>query len=196
MFAYRERICKPLPTLVIVLALIACLPALGCGSPEESDAPSPAAGSAEGQDPGSGPQAEDPAAAEPEVSEADPADVEVITSWLEALSEGDTEGAARYFAIPSFAENGPRFDIRSLADAVAFNETLPCGAELLSAETVGVFTTATFRLLERPGGDCGAGTGGEASTSFVIEDRHIVEWRRLGTEPPGQGAPGEQGSIT
>ena len=51
----------------------------------------------------------------------------------------------------------------------------------MRAETQGQFTTATFRLTERPGpGICGPGTGEAAKTSFVIRDGKIVEWRRVG----------------
>jgi hypothetical protein len=114
--------------------------------------------------------------------EADPADVEVIDGWVTALRRGDVEAAASYFAIPSVAENGPILvRIRSENDARNFNESLPCGARLIRADTVGEFTTATFRLTERPGpGLCGPGTGGTAQTSFVIRDGKIVQWRRVG----------------
>lgn len=177
MFVYRGGICKSLAT---VLTLFACLLALGCGSGQESADSTTKSGAAE----------------EPDVGDADPEAVEVITAWVDTLSEGDTEGAAEFFAIPSVAENGVTVEIRSTADAVLFNETLPCGAELTAAETVGEFTTATFRLIERPGGNCGAGTGGEASTSFVIEDGKIVEWRRVGAGSPGQAPPDAQTNTT
>ena len=112
----------------------------------------------------------------------------MIEDWSATLSEGDVEGAADYFAIPSTAENGPLLiKIESRADAIAFNESLPCGAEVISAQTEGEFTTATFRLSERPGGGCGTGVGGTASTSFVIEDGKIVEWRRIDGQPPSGG---------
>ncbi len=129
---------------------------------------------------------------------ADAADVAVIEEWSETLSEGDVEGAAELFATPSTAENGSfRVEIQSAEEAVAFNETLPCGAELLTAETDGDVTTAIFELSDRPGGDCGSGTGGEAATAFRIEDGEIVEWRRVAVpggediDPagPGPGAP-------
>jgi hypothetical protein len=88
------------------------------------------------------------------------------------------------------AENGPLLiNIRNLDDARRFNESLPCGARLVHAETQGQFTTATFRLTERPGtGFCGSGTGEAAQTSFVIRGGKIVEWRRVGTggEAPGR----------
>jgi hypothetical protein len=129
---------------------------------------------------------------EPKVAgDADPGDVRVIDAWVTALRRGDVDAAARYFAIPSVAENGPLLlQIENLDDARRFNESLPCGARLVRAETQGQFTTATFRLTERPGpGICGPGTGGAAKTSFVIRDGKIVEWRRVGAG--GQRAPSQ-----
>jgi len=119
---------------------------------------------------------------------ADPADVQVIDGWVTSLRHGDVDAAAGYFAIPSVAENGPILvRIRSVDDARQFNESLPCGARLIRADSAGEFTTATFRLTERPGpGSCGPGTGGVAKTSFVIRDGKIVQWRRVGA---GGGAP-------
>lgn len=123
---------------------------------------------------------------------ADPEDVRVINAWVTALRRGDVDSAAGYFAIPSVAQNGPLLiRIRDLDDARRFNESLPCGALLMRAEAQGQFTTATFRLTERPGpGVCGPGTGGAATTSFVIRDGKIVQWRRVGTGD-GQPAPSQ-----
>ncbi|MDQ3572693.1 MAG: hypothetical protein M3383_07530 [Actinomycetota bacterium] len=113
-----------------------------------------------------------------------PTDAQVIEDWAQALSEGDTEAAAAFFAIPSVAENGILVEIESEADAVAFNSSLPCGAEVEGTTSEGSFTTASFRLTERPGGGCGTGTGGTAQTSFVIESGLIVEWRRIDGPQP------------
>jgi hypothetical protein len=122
--------------------------------------------------------------------DADPGDVRVIDAWVTALRRGNVDAAARYFAIPSVAENGVLVRIRSLDDARRFNESLPCGARLIRAETSGDFTTATFRLTERPGrGVCGNGTG-LAKTSFVIRNGEIAQWRRVG-QPGAQGAPSQ-----
>src|SRR5215208_3524064 len=122
---------------------------------------------------------------------ADPADVEVIDGWVTSLRHGDVDAAADYFAIPSVAENGPILvRIRSVDDARQFNESLPCGARLIRADSAGEFTTATFRLTERPGpGLCGPGTGGVAKTSFVIRDGKIAQWRRVGAGSGGGQAP-------
>lgn len=124
----------------------------------------------------------DPDEAPAEIAgDADPADVRVIDEWARALASGDVEGAAGFFAIPSVAENGILIEIEDENDALRFNASLPCGAELIGAESQGEFTTATFRLIERPGaGRCGDGTGETAETTFVIEGSKIVEWRRVG----------------
>lgn len=126
---------------------------------------------------------------------ADPEAVEVVDEWATALAAGNVSKAASYFAIPSIAENGPSVvQIRDRGDALLFNGSLPCGAELLRAQQRGRFVVATFRLGERPGpGTCGAGTGARAKTAFRIEGGKIVEWRRVltGGEQRGQPIPSD-----
>ena len=151
----------------IAIALIAALSLAACGGEETvvrapAERPRP-----DGEIPGG----------------ADPAEARVIDEWAMTLSEGDVDGAARFFAIPSVAENGPALiQIRDLDDARLFNASLPCGAELARAVSEGDFVVATFRLTERPGpGSCGSGTGEEAQTAFVIEDgrdRRVAAGRR------------------
>ena len=107
---------------------------------------------------------------------------------MSALSRGDAEAASGYFALPSVAENGAApVTLRTHADVVAFNSSLPCGAKLVRTRPLGRFIAATFRLTERPGGACGPGTGQLARTAFVIRDRKIVQWRRLPNPPRGGG---------
>ncbi len=131
----------------------------------------------------------------PDVADAEPADVRVIEAWSNALRGGDVDAAAGYFAIPSTAENGPLLTkIGSTEDAIAFNDSLPCGAELISARSEGDLTTATFRLTDRPGGGCGSGIGGKASTSFDIVDGKIVEWRRIDEGPNSGNGGGTDGA--
>jgi hypothetical protein len=123
---------------------------------------------------------------------ANAADVKVIDGWVTALRHGNVDAASKYFAIPSTAQNGSILArIRSFDDARRFNESLPCGARLVRAESAGEFTTATFTLTERPGpGVCGPGVGGVAKTSFVIRDGKIVQWRRVGAAGGAPPAPG------
>lgn len=128
----------------------------------------------------------------PKIDNADPDAVAVIDNWAKALTDGDVEAAAGYFAIPSTAENGPQLiKIGNAERARFFNESLPCGAILIEAVTAGEFTTATFKLTDRPGGDCGQGAGGLAKTSFVIKDGKITDWRRVGNQPQSQPDPGQ-----
>jgi hypothetical protein len=116
----------------------------------------------------------------------------VIRGWADALRAGDTTRAARYFALPSVAENGPpTIPIRTREDAELFNISLPCGARLVGVKSNGRYAIATFRLVKRPGGDCGDGIGQRARTRFLIRDGQIVEWRRvpLPSDRPSIGTP-------
>lgn len=121
--------------------------------------------------------------------DADPEDARVIDEWSTALREGDVEAAADHFEVPSIAQNGtPPLELESREAVIAFNEALPCGAELIRAEQRDRYTVATFELTERPGeGSCGPGVGTEARTAFVIRDGKIAAWIRAAdefVEPP------------
>lgn len=157
-----------MPRLLTLLLLAAVLGLQACGGDDEGSS-------------GSAPTPEEAAA-----TEGDSGDVEVIRGWSEALSEGDIDAAAEFFALPSSAENGFTVAIETVEDARAFNDSLPCGAELESTEAQGEFITATFRLMDRPGVPTCPGDGSTAQTSFVIEDGKIVEWRRVAV-PTEQG---------
>jgi hypothetical protein len=126
---------------------------------------------------------------------ADPAEVKVIDDWAKALTAGDIDRAASYFAIPSLTQNaGPKLEIADLGDARLFNSSLPCGAVLVEARPKDRFVIATFRLTERPGpGTCGSGEGHEAMTAFEIDDDgKIRQWIRVVASPGagGSNAPG------
>jgi hypothetical protein len=113
----------------------------------------------------------------------------VIRAWADTLRHGDLHGAARFFAVPSLVSNGtPPTVLHNRADVLLFNASLPCGARLVSTSSAGRYTTAVFKLTERPGaGRCGAGTGLTARTTFVIRDGKIQEWRRVPDEPTPSG---------
>lgn len=115
--------------------------------------------------------------------------VQVIADWADTLSSGDVKGASNFFAIPSVVANGtPPITLTNRKEVLAFNQGLPCGAKLVKATPDGGLIDATFRLRDRPGGDCGTGVGGLAATAFEIKDGKITQWRRLDT----LGAPGAQ----
>jgi hypothetical protein len=113
----------------------------------------------------------------------------VIRAWADTLRRGDIRGAAEFFALPSIVSNGtPPVVLHTRADARLFNASLPCGARLIKTTSSGRFTTATFRLTERPGpGTCGSGTGLLARTTFVIRKGKIEQWRRVANVPAPSG---------
>jgi hypothetical protein len=122
--------------------------------------------------------------------------VAVIRDWANALRRGDVSAAARYFALPSKMINGSGagalvLSIHTAAEAVAAQETLPCGARLISTDRRGRYVNALFALTGRSGpggGNCGGGSGSTARTNFVISGGRIVEWIRAPSEPGDQGA--------
>jgi hypothetical protein len=113
----------------------------------------------------------------------------VIRDWADTLRRGDVRGAAELFALPSIVSNGtPPVTLHTRADARLFNASLPCGARLIRTSSSGRFTTATFRLTERPGpGSCAGGVGLTARTTFVIRAGKISEWRRVADHPAVSG---------
>jgi hypothetical protein len=118
------------------------------------------------------------------------ADVNVIREWAQALTADDIDKAASYFALPAIIENGTRpVRITTRAQAREFNQLLPCGAQLVATGRPGAYTYATFGLTNRPGGDCGAGTGALAAVAFLIRSGKIAEWRRLPNPGSGQQQP-------
>jgi hypothetical protein len=133
---------------------------------------------------------------------ANPAAVAVIRGWADALRHGDVTTAARYFALPSVMINGVVaggnvvvLRIHNAAQAVDANETLPCGAKLISTEMRGQYVNALFVLTGRPGpggSTCAGGAGQTARTNFVIARGRILAWIRAPSDPgeDGSSAPG------
>ena len=127
----------------------------------------------------SGSKAE-PAQARPRAAPARFSDAQLIRAWADTLRAGQPRRAARRFSVPAIVQNGtPPIVLRSRSGVVAFNAALPCGAHLLGTRRSGRYVVATFRLTDRPGGQCDGGTGAEAATAFRISGRRIVEWRRV-----------------
>jgi hypothetical protein len=117
----------------------------------------------------------------------DPRATRVIRAWLDALNHDDIERAASYFALPSKFQNGtPVLTVDSQAERIAVNLALPCGAKAIEMRGAGRFTVVTFRLIHRPGGECGQGVGGKARGAIRVARDKIAEWYRLPDAPGGE----------
>jgi hypothetical protein len=131
--------------------------------------------------------------------------IAVIKGWSAALRRGDVAGAARYFALPStfINGNGPggldAFKIRTRREAIAVNESLPCGATFISVERHGRYLDALFRLGSRPGpggSSCASGAQAIARTNFLIAKGKIVQWLRAPSQPGDNAGPGPAPTLT
>ncbi len=189
------------PALRLVIALAGALSGVGCGGSGHSATPSKPGKPAARVLPAVPRSIPAPA---PTRTPASPQAVAVIRGWSNALRAGHVQAAARYFQLPSELINGvgtagtmALIRIHNLAQAEAANETLPCGAKLISTDQRGRYVNALFRLTGRsgPGGtSCGgSGPGQTARTNFVIAGGRIVEWIRAPDDPGDNGAPGSGG---
>ena len=130
----------------------------------------------------------------------------MITSWANALRRGNVAAAAAMFKRPSALINGPNSSgelsvivIHNTAQAEAALQTLPCGAQFISADQRGRFVNALFKLTARTGpgaSNCAGGIGETARTNFLIQDGQIVDWIRAPDDPGDNGSPPASGSAT
>ena len=120
-----------------------------------------------------------------ESTTGDPAAIKVIRLWSEALRRSEVALASSFWAVPSKVQNGtPVLTLATAAEVRAFNDSLPCGSMLTSG--LGAprgFTIAIFKLVRRPGADCGTGTGQHARTAIRVRNGKIAEWYRLPDDP-------------
>jgi len=130
---------------------------------------------------GCGSSGKDTSATTTVAGNADAGEVAVIKRWADELRAGDIVAASERFAIPSVVQNGAGpLRLTNRQQVEAFNRSLPCGARLTAATSLGKYTIAAFVLTERPGeGMCGNGVGEQAKTAFVIRNGLITQWRRV-----------------
>ena|SRR6188472_1507339 len=112
----------------------------------------------------------------------------LIAGWANALREGNAERAARYFALPAIVAQSDTIQLATHADALEFNEGLPCGARLLEVQHNGRYIVGTFRLTAKPGQTC-LTPGQRVRVAFVIQRRHFTEWRQVPDRPGARPGP-------
>ena len=152
----------------VLICAAALLAGAGCGGASESE-PEPASPSEVGAPPASD----------------QGADEQVIRGWSEAVNRGDYEAAADFFADGAVVEQLTETRLETHAEAVAFNRSLPCRADVTDVEEGEESSLAAFVLREGRSGECGE--GGSARVRFVISDGEIDEWRQLPPAPEPDG---------
>ena len=69
--------------------------------------------------------------------------------------------------------------MKTRADAIEFNRSLPCRAEVTDVEDEGRTSLATFQLYDGPGGPC----TGSVRVRFTILHRRFEVFRQLPDSP-------------
>jgi hypothetical protein len=107
----------------------------------------------------------------------------LIRGWSASLNASDYVAAASFFAPGAIVEQVAERRLRDRADAVLFNQSLPCRARVTKVRDEGDTTLAAFSLREGPGGPC----HGVVRVRFTIRDGKFKEWRQLPERrrPPG-----------
>jgi hypothetical protein len=112
-------------------------------------------------------------------------DGRVIRGWLLSLERMDYEQAAYYFAPGALIDQGRPYRLRTREEAIGFNASLPCRADLIRLKGGGAHVLATFRLRAGPGGPC----SGKVRVRYTIRKGKFTEWRQLPErEPQAPGA--------
>jgi limonene-1,2-epoxide hydrolase len=108
-----------------------------------------------------------------------PSPESVVRAWSESVNSGDNEAAAKLFAPGAqVIQAGRAYTLHTEDQAVRFNASLPCSAEIVDLESAGDTVTATFVLGDRGDVECD-GPGAEVTTAFRVRDGKIVRWHQL-----------------
>src|SRR5262245_36135485 len=73
-------------------------------------------------------------------------DENVVRGWLTALKLGDYRAAADFFASDALIQQSRRYRLHTRSQALAFNLSLPCRADLTKIVDEGDRSLATFKL--------------------------------------------------
>lgn len=117
-------------------------------------------------------------------SDSPPDEEQAVRDWSAALNDERYERAASFFADGAIVEQAREFKLEDRADAIAFNRSLPCKADVTDVDDEGDTVLATFRLRGGPVGGC---DGGSARVRFRFKHGKFSEWRQLPEPetPPG-----------
>jgi hypothetical protein len=113
----------------------------------------------------------------------------VARAWSAALDRSDDDTAASLFAAGARIVQNGELTLRDHADAVTWNDGLPCGGRITSVQSRGKYEVlVVFDLVERPGHHCDA-PGQKAAALFRVVGGKIVLWHQ--TPAPATPSAGE-----
>jgi limonene-1,2-epoxide hydrolase len=111
----------------------------------------------------------------------------VVRAWSEALNSGDNNRAGSLFAPGArIVQAGIVERLRSRAEAVAWNASLPCSGRIVALRARGETVRASFLLGDRPANTCD-GPGSVVRALFRVHDGKIVLWHQLPGPPTREG---------
>jgi len=112
----------------------------------------------------------------------------VVRAWSQALNTEDNATAADLFAPGAeIVQAGRVIRLRTHAQAVRWNSTLPCSGQIVSITTTGQTATATFKLGDRANSRCDA-PGQRATAIFRVAKGKIVLWHQTAENGPPQSS--------
>jgi hypothetical protein len=107
----------------------------------------------------------------------EPPEAAAIRGWSRQLNEGHYEQAASFFAKNAIVQQGEVIRLRDHRAAVAFNESLPCHADVTDVQREGRSIVAAFQL--RPGKGPRSSCDSSARVRFRFARGKFTEWRQL-----------------
>ncbi len=117
-------------------------------------------------------------------SGSDPSAADIVRSWSEALNADRNDAAADLFASGAIVVQGEtEFRLADHADAVAWNEGLPCNGRIVELSESDGVVRATFLLRDSQTSPCD-GPGQNATALFTVRDGKITRWEQV-TAAPG-----------
>jgi limonene-1,2-epoxide hydrolase len=113
-----------------------------------------------------------------------PSPESVVRAWNESVNSGDNEAAAELFAPGAqVIQAGRTYTLQTEDQALRFNASLPCSAEIVELQSEGDTVTATFVLDDRGDVQCD-GPGAEVTAAFRVREGKIVLWHQFATAVP------------
>lgn len=116
----------------------------------------------------------------PGAKPGEPKEAAIIRAWSQAVSAGQFDKAASYFARNAVVVQAGPIKLTDHSAAVAFNKSLPCKSVVTDVKDEGKTVLAAFRLVK--GNGSATSCDGPARVRFTFSGTKFKVWRQL-SEP-------------